>query len=238
MKNIIISTIGALSLVSLNACIAPVANSPWDFTRTSRADTLAPNETQVRTQLISDDGDDVPSGAFVDIQYGLTDKLTLGASQGTSLRRASAASELAGEETSSVIANYKLDSIHSDIDSSIQLITVFKDDVGLGSGSSSVEYRPSIAFFTDSITVRTGVNTQAGFDTQFLIEGSYKRTVGDKATGTIEFDATFGDLDELYITPGIVIQMRELVQLQIGVPLGLNRESSDWQTLVGFSFRF
>jgi hypothetical protein len=255
MNNSTLLKFGGCALLTLQACTTPVADTPWDHARTSRVASLAKDETQVRGQLVGSEEDALTGAQFIDAQYGVTEDLTLGISLGQSLRRVSALSDIAGEEVYSMMANYEFERPKDEdgFGRSAQLQVIFKDEGGgLGSfagdsdfddldidtSKSLIEFRPSFGVYKDNFSARAGVNLQSRLDPQFQIEGAYWHHLGEYFMGTVELDAGFGDFDEAYVSPGVVTQLRDIAQLQVSFPIGLNSDADRWQALVGLIFAF
>lgn len=247
MMRSLLSIGAALCVLSLQSCNnIPAPDSPWDLARGSRATTLAQREVQVRSHLINTEDGYTGFEPYVDIQYGALDNLTLSASLGQGLRRSVyQRDDLRGltsnrdpdpfaEEVASIGVNYGLGDNPQDGGPSVQLQSVFTD-------GSVAEFRPSFGWHADSFQIRGGANLADRLDERLFVEGAYWKHLGD-FLGLIEVDAILGDVegedfDEIYIAPGVITQLRELVQFQVSAPVGLTTESADWQLLIGLVFR-
>lgn len=240
--------LAGLVLAVASGCSALAPSEPWDLVRGERPLPLARGETRIRTLSVSTEEAPLLAGTLLSVEHGVTDRLTVGGGIGEHLKRSSLSSRIGGafgpfspppglaEEVASVSARYGIDGDEAQGGMAAQLELVL-DDAG------DVEFRPSFNMLFGErggwrASGRGGVALLDGRDPLFFVEGAYYEPIG-AVYGVVELDAQVGDdLTELYVTPGLTTQLREIVQLQVGVPIGLTGDSANWQALVGLNFRF
>ncbi len=218
------------------SCRSSGLQQPWDLARASRPMQLAKAQTIVRGSVSTTDGDGSTLDPHVAMSYGVDEAFTLGVSLGQPVRGATRAGAGQGNEVGALRLVYGVQGDAQAGGFAGQLDVVFED-------GRDPEFRPSAAglFVIDELSrasARLGVSLEDGEDARTFFETAYWRDVG-LFHAMLELDANLGrGPDELYLTPGIVTQFRDLAQLQFGAPIGLTSASANWQLLAGLLFSF
>jgi hypothetical protein len=248
----------ALPLLLLAGCANVPPSEPWSLVRGSHAMPLREEASMVRTVLVSTEQSPWSATGFidpfsmfgvVDFEYGLTDDFTFGLSLGEDLKRSAHGTSTYGVpddggEAGSVTALYALEGDSVNGGFAAQLDLVLADD-------GNLEFRPTFNVLSGPYgkgrySARAGLSwtdddeseDEVERDFGYVVEAAYWHPIG-RAYGAVEVDLTrWDDSTELYLTPSLTTQMREAVQLQLGVPFGLTGDSANWQFLLGFLFRF
>lgn len=241
------SLVALVLLPAAVGCAGVPLQEPWSLVRGAHPMPLAAGATQSRVLIVSTEEEPLGGSPFVDLEYGVTSDLTLGLSFGEDLKRSAVSTLLegfpvkgAGEEVSTVTALYGLSGDAETGGFATQLDIVLDDE-------GDVEFRPSFnALFGTAGSMRfagrAGFALMDGRDEPLnqglFLEAAVWSPIGG-VNGMLELDATiWDDVTEVYLTPSITTQLREVVQFQAGVPIGLTGDSSDYQFLIGFLFRF
>lgn len=236
-----------LLLPTVVGCAGVPLEEPWSLVRGAHPMPLSQGVTQSRVLMASTEEEPFGGSPVVDLEYGVTADLTLGLSVGEDLKRSAVSTLLegfsvkgAGEEVGAVTALYGISGDAQSGGFATQLDIVLDED-------GEVEFRPSFnALFGTAGSMRFA--GRAGFafmdgregplDQGFFLEAAAWSPIGG-VNGMLELDATiWDDATELYLTPSITTQLREVVQFQAGVPIGLTNDSANYQFLIGFLFRF
>jgi hypothetical protein len=227
----------AASCAAFASCRSSGLQQPWDLARASRPMQLAKGQTIVRGSLSTTEGNGGTSfDPNVALSYGVGESFTLGASLGQPVRGSTRNGAGQGDEVGALRMVYGIQGDAEDGGFAGQLDIVFED-------GRDAEFRPSAAglFAIDEqsrASARLGFSLEDGEETRTFLETAYWRDVG-LFHAMLELDANLGPGDdELYVTPGVNTQFRDIVQLQFGAPIGLTSASADWQLLAGLLFSF
>jgi len=182
-------------------------------------------------------------GAF---EYGVTDRFTLGAAVGPhTTTRSFALTRGDSLDHLEVSAMYGLAETRRDA-LSLRLDAVVSER-GLADGDDRIEWRPALVgghrlnpFAEVYGGLGAAVADEPGKTERFTYTSAFAWEVSSRVVGLIEVDGAIGrhSFHEMYLTPAIVFKARKRLQLRAGVPIGVTRDSADYQVALGLAVVF
>lgn len=173
------------------------------------------------------------------LEYGVTDRLTIGGGLGPHPAQRSFERALGGgDDQANLAVMYGVTDDPSEA-LSVRLDMLYSDD--------RVEWRPMVLGgkrIDEKTEFYAGAGAaladESGDTERFLYDFAVAHRLSAAVVGVFEFDGALGrhGFHEIYATPGIVFNARQRLQARIGAPIGITSDSADYQLLVGLSIAF
>lgn len=220
-----------------------------DLIRGRHPQTRAEGEAKVATGFLRTDNPETgtENDLHLALEYGVTDRFSLGFEVGPHpVTRSFLLTAGDNLEHFTATGMYAISTNQkSPLTARLDVILTEREDGT--TTNSKVEWRPSVVGghqLNDKSEVYGGIGgafaDESGKTERLTYSTAYAHRLSRVVVGLVEVDGAIGrqSFHEMYITPGIVFNARKRVQVRAGVPIGLTRDSAEYQLFLGLSVVF
>lgn len=220
-----------------------------DLIRGRHPQTRAEGEAKVATGFLRTDNPETgtENDLHLALEYGVTDRFSLGFEVGPHpVTRSLLLTAGDNLEHFTATGMYAISSNQkSPLTARLDVILTERQDGT--TTDSKVEWRPSVVGghqINDKSEVYGGIGgaftDESGKTERLTYSTAYAHRLSRVVVGLVEVDGAIGrqSFHEMYVTPGIVFNARKRVQVRAGVPIGLTRDSAEYQLFLGLSVVF